>query len=779
VADNTNAEAIAFVQQSAIATPEQVSDGRVGPGVTFDADHRQAVIAGSAIVAFTSGVPAAARRDIVNALLLAQLVATKSGPQQQDRSDWLAWYGSYYDVLSELGLNWQERAFREFGGGPDPLDTAQAVVDVASRALAGAPESLTFVRETLLVLARMSADSAALHLLHREGRSNNIARFQVVLVEHRGNALLVFLAAFAMTLESTNLAVFFRAKTNAASLLCSDGSIVIDSAVLSGVSDPLAEKVSKHAKYLLAPIELPTTAGPRDEWLRLAPRPRRLLPGQSWHVYVSYRAVDRQWALQLYDVLHSLGYEVFLDQMVFTPGADLMKTLEQGLQQSAAAVMVFSSEYTASNWTALEMEAFLAREKTGPDFRFVVARLDPSPLPERLRDRIYVDFIDSREGPTGTPLLQLLYGLQGQPLPREAVRLAADLDEEIRTVRARIQAARVSGDVERLSSLAASDSRAWHSTPALLCQVAEALIGLGQVDRALAVIEQCRRRFPNALRPRQLLGLALARKGDWREAQLILEELYDQGERDPETLGILARTWMDRHRSTGDRQYLRRSRDLYAEAFQAAPEDYYVGVNAASKSVLLDDLEAARRYAAQVVQIIGSEPSGDYWKTVTVAEAMLILGEIEAAAELYRAGLAADPLASGSHRSTFDQARTLLEHLQTPAAARDRVLSVFADLATSQESDSEPAAQVTPAERELVADLIFRLVATRQVPPDLLSTLDAARFWEALRKSHARATRAELPAIAETLTSPGRPSSLWLAWVQIVRSRDLDRIVEG
>jgi hypothetical protein len=36
------------------------------------------------------------------------------------------------------------------------------------------------------------------------------------------------------------------------------------------------------------------------------------------------------------------------------------------------------------------------------------------------------------EGPGGSTLLQLLYGLQGQPLPPAAVKLAAKVDDQMR-----------------------------------------------------------------------------------------------------------------------------------------------------------------------------------------------------------------------------------------------------------------------------------------------------------------------------------------------------------
>src|SRR5262245_28137418 len=46
-----------------------------------------------------------------------------------------------------------------------------------------------------------------------------------------------------------------------------------------------------------------------DKWLDLAPRPGPLPAGKQWHVFLSYRSVNRPWVLALYDVLNVLGYK--------------------------------------------------------------------------------------------------------------------------------------------------------------------------------------------------------------------------------------------------------------------------------------------------------------------------------------------------------------------------------------------------------------------------------------------------------------------------------------
>jgi hypothetical protein len=166
------------------------------------------------------------------------------------------------------------------------------------------------------------------------------------------------------------------------------------------------------------------------------------------------------------------------------------------------------------------------------------------------------------------------------------------------------------------------------------------------------------------------------------DAQIVLGKLYAAGQIDPETLGMLARTWMDRYNQTKQKAFLLKSRDLYRQAFEAFPTDYYTGINAASKSLLAGEKETAAQLAERVQELVGTAPvPGDYWKTATVAEVQLLQGKLDAAADLYQAAVLIAPLDYGSHETTFAQARLLL----TALGATDEQRAAFeAKLSTTQ-----------------------------------------------------------------------------------------------
>jgi hypothetical protein len=192
-------------------------------------------------------------------------------------------------------------------------------------------------------------------------------------------------------------------------------------------------------------------------------------------------------------------------------------------------VLIWSREYIDSAWCREEYETMERRRIEGKAF-YVVAKLDKSQLPEFAENTTFVDFSDQCEGPAGTGLLRLLYGLRGEALPDPAVRLAAEVDGETSDALVKIRAAREIGDAGRLVGLAASAGLAWASSPVLRCEVAEALIALSHNDEALRVLDTLLTTFPRAVRPKQLKGLALARKKNWQDAQAIFSELYQAGE---------------------------------------------------------------------------------------------------------------------------------------------------------------------------------------------------------------------------------------------------------
>src|SRR6266545_4847764 len=240
-----------------------------------------------------------------------------------------------------------------------------------------------------------------------------------------------------------------------------------------------------------------------DEWLKLAPKPAERAAGQKWHVFLSYRSVERAWVLSLYDTLTQLGYETFLDQFVLDTASRLPRALEENLDASQAGIMIWSPRSEDSEWCKREYDGFVTKE-TGA-FRFVIARLGSVELPLWARSKLWVDFGDDREGPRGTGLLRLLYGLQGRPLPDEAVRLAVDIDEETRRSLARIRVATEAAAALRVRGRTRVDRRPFRSARAARSDHSR----FPEVVAAATIARTCARSIATLARGERCTGRAL------------------------------------------------------------------------------------------------------------------------------------------------------------------------------------------------------------------------------------------------------------------------------
>jgi class 3 adenylate cyclase len=207
---------------------------------------------------------------------------------------------------------------------------------------------------------------------------------------------------------------------------------------------------------------------------------------------------------------------------------------------------------------------------------------------------------------------------------------------------------------------------------------AEGFLRRGEPLLAYNAVQEALLTWPDSLRLRQLKGLALARSGDIEQANVLLSQIADEGSADAETLGMLARTHKDLAAGAVDSArrvfHLDAAFRLYHQAYAAAlaggsaAEAYYTGINAATLAVLRDDLETARRIAADVRDICmraraAAGAAGDYWLEATLGEAALILGDSTAAAGHYASAVSLARGDFGSLSSTCRQAELVADRL--------------------------------------------------------------------------------------------------------------------
>ena len=176
---------------------------------------------------------------------------------------------------------------------------------------------------------------------------------------------------------------------------------------------------------------------------------------------------------------------------------------------------------------------------------------------------------------------------------------------------------------------------------------AHALIRLNRPRYALNILEHARQLEPDDVEARQLEGIALGRAERYAEARECLRRLADE-HKDGETLGLLARTWKDEWTQIWNAHPQRKSdpvaaaRDTaatlqsaaaaYIEAFRAAPNDSYPGINALTLGRLWEHVTGRRSRlpldliatGVEWTATAAAERTKDYWSLATRAELALV-----------------------------------------------------------------------------------------------------------------------------------------------------------
>jgi hypothetical protein len=216
-------------------------------------EKTQALVVGSDVMSFVSGVTPERRQDLVNASLLAQLVATKRVPNPTNLQ---AWYDAYFEVLTNLGFAIQDRQFANYSEKSDDFEAHEAILSIAATLLAGAPAALSIVKTTMEAL---KTDGPWLTLFTQESQSAKTAKFQVTLaLQGEGDQFLVSLMAFALEAKANlTQVVFFKVRSNEATLKHVSGKVTIDPEVLASVREDVSRRLEKYAKaYVEALPEL-------------------------------------------------------------------------------------------------------------------------------------------------------------------------------------------------------------------------------------------------------------------------------------------------------------------------------------------------------------------------------------------------------------------------------------------------------------------------------------------------------------------------------------------
>jgi hypothetical protein len=248
------ANARRFVADAVIPTPRgrraAVSDT---VAVSFTTAKDQAIVVGSEVISFVSGVTAERREAIVNSSLLAQLVANTKVTDPVNIDEW---YQAYFTVLMNVGWVVQETNLVEHRETAANFEAHKAILAVATTLFGPASTALALVTTTINALHSIDENTPWITIFNRESQAAQTARFQVGLATQEADGgFLVSLMAFGLKARtSVTQVLFFKARASEATLRHRSSHITINTTVLDAISDTLKRKLVEHANRFVSTL---------------------------------------------------------------------------------------------------------------------------------------------------------------------------------------------------------------------------------------------------------------------------------------------------------------------------------------------------------------------------------------------------------------------------------------------------------------------------------------------------------------------------------------------
>lgn len=113
--------------------------------------------------------------------------------------------------------------------------------------------------------------------------------------------------------------------------------------------------------------------------------------GVGWDFFVSYTQPDRPWAEWIAWTLEDADYRVLIQAWDFTPGANWVTLMDQGVAAAERTIAVLSAASTRSVYSAAEWQAAWSADPTGAKRKLLVTRVEDCPRPGLLGQVVSFD----------------------------------------------------------------------------------------------------------------------------------------------------------------------------------------------------------------------------------------------------------------------------------------------------------------------------------------------------------------------------------------------------
>ncbi|MEO5371617.1 MAG: TIR domain-containing protein [Magnetococcus sp. DMHC-1] len=117
----------------------------------------------------------------------------------------------------------------------------------------------------------------------------------------------------------------------------------------------------------------------------------------KFDVFLSHSKQDNSVVQKLAERLIQGGLRVWFDYWMISPGEQINKAIQMGIQNSRVFVSVLSSHSIEGKWPEYERNTVISRDPTNENKRFIFLRIDDSKIPDSLQQFYIIDYRQENE----------------------------------------------------------------------------------------------------------------------------------------------------------------------------------------------------------------------------------------------------------------------------------------------------------------------------------------------------------------------------------------------
>lgn len=216
-------------------------------------DEQKAVINGSNLISFVSGLGMADKSDVIDSTQFASRAAdAKFNRTSQIRQ----WYEFYVDVLTKLGWVTEGFAFKRSDHAEGTLKLSQEAIGIIAAVATG--NQLAILKSTLDALKNMAGDSRQIQLFDFNVSVATGGNFQIGAAEASSNGAIAMAtgAFYYRSNDSRKNVLFFGWGSNEIEMWASAQKMTLDPTFYASLRDPVRKRLGTTSAALVAGIPI-------------------------------------------------------------------------------------------------------------------------------------------------------------------------------------------------------------------------------------------------------------------------------------------------------------------------------------------------------------------------------------------------------------------------------------------------------------------------------------------------------------------------------------------